>query len=455
MHRQEPEVVILGGGLTGISAAIHLGLHGRPWTVIEKNARLGGHARTDERDGYFFDKTGHWLHLRDPYTKDLIGRILPDQMVRVERKARIFSNGALTRFPFQANLFGLPPDVANECLIGFVEAWHKAQIEAPAAPANFEDFILQKFGPGIARHFMIPYNHKLWGVHPREITAAWCTRFVPIPTLKDVIQGAVGASPPELGYNISFLYPKQGGIETMTRALVGQMNPEMGETRLGTSLDLLDTEQKVIHAGGEKIPYQAAVATIPLPELLKRTKGLPPEVEKAAGQLRCTPVRYLNVATRKPPPADFHWIYVPEDKYPFYRVGIYSNALPSMAPHGLGSLYVELSDRGALPTGAAKESLIRDVANGLHAAGALETPEDLLFADLHELQYAYVVFDDNYYPATETIRGWLEQHAIYPRGRYGWWYYNAMEDCILAGREVASTIDKRLGSSPRGAAGNH
>ena len=35
------------------------------------------------------------------------------------------------------------------------------------------------FGEGIARHFMLPYNEKLWGVHPREITAAWCSRFVP------------------------------------------------------------------------------------------------------------------------------------------------------------------------------------------------------------------------------------------------------------------------------------
>ncbi len=434
-------VVVLGGGLTGISAAMHLR---QPWVLLEKNDRLGGHARTDERDGYFFDKTGHWLHLRDPYTKQLIGDLLGDKMVRVERKARIFSNGALTRFPFQANLYGLPPEVANECLLGFIQSWHERKVEGPKAPANFEEFILQNFGPGISRHFMIPYNHKLWGVHPREITAAWCTRFVPIPTLEDVVKGAVGATPPELGYNISFLYPRTGGIETMTRALAGAIDTSRGEIRTGVAPDLVDVEAREVVIGGERIPYRAIVATIPLPVLLERTRGLPPEVEAAAGKLRCTPVRYLNVGTRKPPPADFHWIYVPEEKYPFYRVGIYSNALPSMAPRGLGSLYVELSDRGPLPTGAARDALTRDVAQGLAAAGALETADDLLFADLHELKYAYVVFDDDYYPATETIRGWLESQDIFPRGRYGYWTYNSMEDCILAGREVAQTIDTRL-----------
>jgi protoporphyrinogen oxidase len=53
------------------------------------------------------------------------------------------------------------------------------------------------------------------------------------------------------------------------------------------------------------------------------------------------------------------------------------------------------------------------------------------------------VFDDHYYPATETIRGWLEARGIFPRGRYGFWTYNSMEDCILAGREVAQSIETK------------
>src|SRR5260370_30973720 len=107
----EAREVILGGGLTGISTAYHLK---RPWLLVEKEERLGGHARTDETRGFFFDKTGHWLHLRDPYTKALVAELLPGQLVPVARKARVFSHGVLTRFPFQANLHGLPPAVAAE-----------------------------------------------------------------------------------------------------------------------------------------------------------------------------------------------------------------------------------------------------------------------------------------------------------------------------------------------------
>ena len=423
--------------MTGISAAVHLK---SPWVLFEKEARLGGHARTDERDGYRFDRTGHWLHLRDPAVKQLVAEILPDQMASVARKARIFSHGALTRYPFQANLHGLPPEVVKECLVGVVEARlreekARAGTGAPLPePANFEDYCLRHFGAGISKHFMIPYNERLWGVSPKDITAAWCSRFVPLPNLEQIIAGAVGAGPPELGYNVSFLYPKQGGIETFARALQTRMGP--GAVHTGSSPDVVDWRAREVAVGGDRVPYRALVATLPLPELLRRMPGLPPEVEAAAARLRCTTLRYLNVATRTAPPADWHWIYVPERRYPFYRVGIYSNAVAAMAPAGGASLYVELADRGPVGDGA-----MRDVLAGLTEAGALASPDDVVFADAKELQYAYVVFDEHYYPATTTIFRFLEENDIYPRGRYGSWTYNAMEDCVIAGREVAATID--------------
>jgi protoporphyrinogen oxidase len=430
----QPPVVILGGGLTGISTAVHLDA---PWVLFERDERLGGHARTDERDGYKFDKTGHWLHLRDPGVKRLVEEILPGEMVPVARRARIFSHGNLTRFPFQANLHGLPPEVVKECLLGVIEAKVKAAAGTdPADPKNFEEYCLRHFGAGISKHFMIPYNEKLWGVSPSEITAAWCSRFVPLPNVEQIVAGAVGAGPPEMGYNVSFLYPKSGGIEVFARALTTRMRTEHGKVNLGTSPDTIDWQRREVVVGGERQPYRALVATIPLPELLKRMPNLPPDIEAHAGRLRCTTLRYVNVASRAQPPADWHWIYVPERKYPFYRVNVFSSAMPTMAPPGAASICVEMSDRG--PT---SDEALRDSILALTAAGALSSPDDVVFAERKEIQYAYVVFDDNYYAATHAIFSFLEANGIYPRGRYGAWTYNAMEDCVMAGREVAGLID--------------
>jgi protoporphyrinogen oxidase len=428
---QEPRVVIAGGGLTGISAAIHLR---QPWVLYERAARLGGLAVTEERDGHFFDVTGHWLHLRDPAIEKLVAQALAGELLSIERKARIFSHGVTTLYPFQANLHGLPPQVVKECLLGVIEAKLRAESPAGKQPADFEEYCLRHFGAGISRHFMIPYNRRLWGVHPRAITAAWCSRFVPLPDLEQVVAGAVGAASAELGYNARFRYPRQGGIETLTRALAARLAGR--DVHTGASIEAVDLGRREVVVAGERVPYRALVSSLPLPELLARIRGLPPEIEAHASRLRCTTLRHLQVGTRTPPPADWHWVYVPEDRYPCYRVGVYSNAVASMAPAGRASLYVELADRGPVSDAAR-----RDVARALVAMGALVSPDDVLFADERHIDYAYVVFDEHYYPATNAIFHFLAAHDIHSCGRYGAWTYNAMEDCLLAGRQVAATLD--------------
>ena len=429
-------VLIVGGGLTGLGTALHLPAH-VPWQLFEKDARPGGHARTECRDGFYFDKTGHWLHLRDPGIKTLVGELFPGDapgraLLQVDRKARIFSSGVLTRYPFQANLFGLPPSVISECLLGFIEAHSDPHSQEPAQ--NFADFCDKRFGKGISRHFMLPYNRKLWGVDPAEITAAWCSRFVPIPKLPEVVRGAVGDTPPELGYNAHFLYPREGGIETLVHRIVERLPAE--RLHRGAPLEQIELATRTAVIGGERFSFRSLVATLPLPELCRRIIDLPVHLHPWVEKLRCTPVRYLNVATRVPPRSDYHWLYVPEEKYPFYRVGVYSNAVPSMAPAGCGSFYVELSDRGPLDV----TRLVPEVLDALVAAGILHSKADLLFADLREIEYAYVVFDDNYYPALAALIPFLESYGVYPRGRYGSWTYNSMEDCLLLGREIAARL---------------
>ena len=138
----------------------------------------------------------------------------------------------------------------------------------------------------------------------------------------------------------------------------------------------------------------------------------------------------MNVATRTPSPADYHWVYVPEERYPFFRVGVFSNAAPSMAPPGAGSLYVELTDRNGTPD-------VCNVLQALEHMGAITATADVTLADIREVEYAYVVFDDAYEESTRTIHEWLERVGIRSCGRYGSWIYNSMEDSIIQGMEAA------------------
>ena len=55
MPRAQAPVSIIGGGLGGLSAAIHLSLAGHPVSIYEANERVGGRASQILRDGFSFD----------------------------------------------------------------------------------------------------------------------------------------------------------------------------------------------------------------------------------------------------------------------------------------------------------------------------------------------------------------------------------------------------------------
>jgi protoporphyrinogen oxidase len=432
-RRPHTPVAVLGAGLTGMSAALALREKGSGFRIFEKLEHPGGHAITLEDSGFRFDRTGHLLHLRDAAMREKVMGWIGDDHRVVQRKSVIWSNGVYTRYPFQANTFGLPPAVAYECVMGFIAAHFAAN---KLAPQNFEEFCLTHFGVGISRHFMIPYNSRLWGVHPSEITAAWCERFVPLPKLEDVIAGAVGASDRELGYNQNFVYPRLG-IGELPKAMAKDL-PELELGRAPTRIDA--TARRLNFEDGETVDYDALISTAPLPLLIDAIADAPPEVRAASAKLRCTPLYYLDVALAVPCGRPYHWIYVPEEKYPFYRVGCYSHFSEAMAPPGKACLYVELAERSPPDLG----EILPRVTEGLMELGLISAPGEVAFARVRKIDYAYVIFDHAYFDAMATVKAFLEQKQIVPAGRYGNWNYSSMEDALIFGRDAAALAQELL-----------
>jgi len=214
------KTAIIGGGPTGLSAAYHLGHEA---VLLEKNASVGGWCRSIKDNGFTFDYAGHIMFSNDPYVLKLYETLLGSNVHWQNREAWVYSKNVYTRYPFQGALYGLPPAVIKECIVGAVEArYGKPAATAPAtakaddccadgavalpdpkvaslnkcapaeaAPANFEEFIYKVWGAGIARHFAIPYNRKLWAVPLTEMETSWLGGRVPLPNLDDMIQRAL------------------------------------------------------------------------------------------------------------------------------------------------------------------------------------------------------------------------------------------------------------------------
>jgi protoporphyrinogen oxidase len=107
----EKKIIILGAGLAGLSCAWHLerGAVCDPY-LFEKEDGAGGLCRSSRAGGFTFDRCGHLIHFKHPYTRRLVRKLIPG-LIRHERRAWIFMHGRYVPYPFQAHLSSAPQRV--------------------------------------------------------------------------------------------------------------------------------------------------------------------------------------------------------------------------------------------------------------------------------------------------------------------------------------------------------
>ena len=126
------------------------------------------------------------------------------------------------------------------------------------------------------------------------------------------------------------------------------MKPCLAETvnnlYLNAEVVKIDLSQKTVKlCTGESYPYDYLISTIPLKELVDMVCTVSPDIQKASRKLIFTSVLNFNLGINREKISDKHWIYFPEEKYTFYRVGFPMNIAPGMCPTGKSSLYAEIA----------------------------------------------------------------------------------------------------------------
>ncbi|BCA54457.1 amine oxidase [Nitrospira sp. KM1] len=435
-------IIIVGAGLAGLSTAYHLS--GMPYRLYERESEVGGLCRSYQTNGFTFDYTGHLLHFRQAEIKALVERLLAGKLQRHARQSFIYSHRTLTEYPFQVNTHGLPPEVVRECLMGFIATLTQAASHAPPKDRSFKEWILDNLGDGMAKHFMMPFNEKLWRVSLDELTSDWVSWLVPKPELKDVVNGALGIKDRAFGYNPSFLYPAEQGIKVLPESFL----PGIDWLKNGVELLEVDTRRRrALFRDREQGTtrsehYESLVSTIPVPELVRRCTDFPEHLKQAAEKLRWVSVYNVNLAVSRTGISDKHWIYFPESAYPFYRVGFPMNFSPSLGREGCSSVYVEISHRP--DERRSVEQLVDEARSGMEHAGILRPDDELIVADVKDLQYAYVYFDRHRAKAIPAILAELERRGVHSIGRYGKWEHTSMEDAIGQGKQLAEHLRAQL-----------
>ena len=427
------KIVIIGGGLAGLSAGYHLADF-EP-VLFEKEKAIGGLCRSFTQDGFTFDCTGHLIHLKNAYTKELIGRLLPHAFQSHERLAAIYSKSTTTPYPFQANTYGLPADVIRECVVGFVESMQASNGDS----SNFYDWVLHTFGRGIAKHFMLPYNEKFWKQDLRTITSDWVSWSIPKPTLEEVVDGALGLTNKGMGYNPKFMYPENGGIDSLPQALCRPVK----NVKTEEAVQYVDPKKKYVRlTSGREEPYDFLVSTLPLPVLYQMLKDTPDSLKSKAQQLCAVSVLNINVGINRPGISNQHWIYFPEEQFIFSRVGFPMNFSKSVAPEGTSSMYIEITHRPKEKVNI--EEIFDRVILDLQACGMFRKDDRILTRHIIDIECAYVIFDQHRQKHLQDLIDYVESRNILTAGRYGRWDYYSMEDSILSGKAAAERILKTI-----------
>ncbi|HEY0845710.1 MAG TPA: FAD-dependent oxidoreductase, partial [Noviherbaspirillum sp.] len=466
------KTAIIGAGPTGLSAAYHLG---QDAVLLERNDTVGGWCRSIEDKGFTFDHAGHIMFSNDPYVLELYDKLLGDNLHWQDREAWVYSKNAYTRYPFQGALHGLPPDVIKECIVGAIEARFGSvsgnrqktasadahaktddccadgSVALPASPrtvacdpsnvrpANFEEFIYQVWGAGIAKHFAIPYNRKLWAVPLTEMETSWLGGRVPLPDLEEIIDGALQPVAKPMGPNARFGYPLHGGFQALMSAFVPHIK---GALELNADVIHLSPTQRIVAlADGRRFQYDNLISTMPLPELVRIIGDeAPEEVRRAAKGLRHVSVRCVNLGIARENITDKHWIYYPEDTI-FHRIFVQGNASPACNPPGGFGITCEISYSSTWkPLPVTGQALIERCIRDCIKVGMLREDDKVIAANEVDMPYAYVVYDHARAKNVETIKGWLAQHDIVLAGRYSEWEYYNSDHAFVAGKRAAEAV---------------
>jgi UDP-galactopyranose mutase len=421
-------IPILGAGLAGLSAARNLrGEH----LILEKDARVGGLCKSVNIDGFVFDYAPHILFTRDDHIRALFEDQLEGNLLRHTREAFIYLQGAFARYPFEVNLHNLPEDVIQECIDGVV---NRKTSEA----TNFEEWIYSTFGDGIAKHYMIPYNRKIWKYDLSKMNIDWISGRVPSPSVEEMKEGAAGTLKREFGPNAEFMYPKHGGIGALANQLSEDLNISTGSDVVEIRASSTDVKVRYEREGETKeISAEKVLSSIPLPDLVDRLHDPPEEVVKAAGALIYNSLVCVNIGVRTPEIIDKHWLYFPEEDLIFNRISFPMNFSEHTTPGDASSLLVEVTHREeSLDLEKARDRVMDDLIN----TGILEEEDVIEVCDTSAFKYAYVIYDLDHAKNVRIIHDYLERVNVVPIGRFGEWEYFNMDKAILSGRNAASRI---------------
>jgi protoporphyrinogen oxidase len=324
---------------------------------------------------------------------------------------------------------------------GLRQAYALRRSGAPC-PANFGDWIDWRMGKGFARHFMVPYNEKIWKCDLRLMASDWVAGRVPEAPIEDIVKSAVGLDTEGYTHQAVFWFPKRGGFETMVR---GTVDGGGFDLKCGVAVQRVERSKDGFRVDGE--PFDLVVNTAPLPLVEPAIADIPDDIRQEIRALRPISLVNLMIGVKLDEPLPpLSWIYLPfPSQGPTNRVTYFSNYSPHNAPAGHGSFLAEVTHRGELRPDAA---WARDVVAALGRAGILR-PEHVVLLEWCNNEFAYIDQDLAFQGRITRVRKWFDESGYLTFGRFGRYEYHNSDQCIARAMQVRDHVQQLAATGRR------
>jgi UDP-galactopyranose mutase len=346
-------------------------------------------------------------------------------------------DGRWIPYPFQNNLRYLAREDVVECLLDLLDA------PGGSPDMDFARWIEATFGAGIARHFMRPYNEKVWATPLEAMSAEWIAERVSVVDGRRALRNVV-LDRDDVGWgpNSTFRFPARGGTGEIYRRLADRLGSRVEYGREVVGVDVARRELAFADGGGAG--YDHLVSTMPLDRLVEATPAAPADVREAVRRLVRTGVRMVGVGYERPLVDERCWMYFPEAAVPFYRATNFARYAAANVPGGdvatFSSYLTESSYSDHRPL--SEEGLAARVVEALAATGLAEPDAPIASVHAVDIPYAYPVPTLWRDRALDVVQPWLLEHEVYSRGRFGSWRYEIgnMDHASKMGVDVARRL---------------
>ena len=491
-HLKQTHVVIIGAGPAGLTAAYELLEQPDAYrvTILEEDTRIGGISKTVQYAGNRIDIGGHRFFSKDTRVTDWWESMLPmqgqpsfDDRV-LQRDARVTPGGPdperedrvmlnrrrVSRIYFGGSFYDYPislkwSTIRNMGLWTTLRAGFSYLYSCirKLPDTTLENFYINRFGKVLYTMFFESYTEKVWGRHPRSISADWGAQRVKglsiLAMLKNIAQRLLPESRRTVETSLieEFSYPKFGPGQ-LWETVCEKVQARGGEVLFGKKATGFACEGDRITAvlcDGEAISCDIVLSSMPLRSLVQGLPDAPAEIQRIANGL---PYRdfvtvgllvdrlMLKNTTDMKTLGDIVpdcWIYVQDQSVKLGRVQIFNNWSPYMVQDPLHTVWVGLEyfcAEGDAFWNLSQDDCIALAVDELIRIGVISKDTPILNSCRERVAKAYPAYFDTY-DEIDQLKSYLDGFRnLTCIGRNGQHRYNNMDHSMVTAFEAVANI---------------